>query len=130
VGDAPEPRVLLTVPARSRYLRLARLTAAGIASDLGFSLQAIEDLRVAVDEMCALLIEGCEQADVEMQLQYRPNGDKLMIEGSCPCGEGQVADLHPVARELLEMTADEYDVGVSGGARIFRLVKQRQEASV
>jgi serine/threonine-protein kinase RsbW len=130
MGDELRPRVVLSIPARSRYLRLARLTAAGIATDLGFSLQAIEDLRVAVDEVCALLIEGCEGTDAELELRYQPDGDKLLIDGSCPCGEGQTADIHPVARELLEMTADEYDVSATADKRTFRLVKHRQDASV
>jgi serine/threonine-protein kinase RsbW len=128
--DEYRPSVRLTIPARSRYLRLARLTAAGIASDLGFSLQAIEDLRVAVDEVCALLIDGCDPDGAELELRYEPDGDKLLISGSCPCGDGQPAEIHPVARELLEMTADEYDVAASAGSRTFRLVKHREDASV
>jgi serine/threonine-protein kinase RsbW len=129
MADPVRHAVRLTIPARSRYLRLARLTAAGIASDLGFSLQAIEDLRVAIDEVCALLIEGCDD-NAELELSYQPEGDKLLIDGRCPCGEGRAADIHPVARELLEMTADEYDVRATADARTFRLVKHRQEASV
>ena len=49
--------IRLSIPAELRFLRIARLTAAGIAGDLGFGLQDVEDLRVAVDEMCAALIE-------------------------------------------------------------------------
>lgn len=129
MGEVTEQLVRLTIPARSRYLRLARLTAAGIASDLGFSLQAIEDLRVAIDEVCALLIDGCDES-AQLELTYQPDADKLLIDGRCPCAHGEMADMHPVARELLEMTADEYDVRVTADARTFRLLKHRQEASV
>ena len=34
------------------YLRLVRLTAAGLASRLGFTFDEVEDLRIAVDELC------------------------------------------------------------------------------
>jgi len=128
-----EPSVRLTIPARSRYLRLARLTAAGIASDLSFSLQGIEDLRVAVDEACAVLIEGCGVADHdthEVDLHYCIVGDKLLIEGWSRCGGAGPVDLHPVARELLEMTADEHEFGTTENGRSFRLVKHRQGAAV
>ena len=37
-----ESPVRLVIPARARYLRLARLTAAGIAGDLGFGLEAVK----------------------------------------------------------------------------------------
>jgi serine/threonine-protein kinase RsbW len=129
----PEPSVRLSIPARSRYLRLARLTAAGIASDLGFTLQGIEDVRVAVDEACAILIEGCgteEHNHHELELHYGIVGDKLLIEGRSSCGAGQPVEIHSVARELLEMTADEHEVRSVEGGRTFRLVKHRQDASV
>jgi serine/threonine-protein kinase RsbW len=128
-----EPSVRLVIPARSRYLRLARLTAAGIASDLGFSLQGIEDLRVAVDEACAILIDGCPEGSHdshEVELVYGILGNRLVIEGRSSCGTGAPIDVHPVARELLEMTADEYDLESGDHGRVFRLVKQRQDATV
>src|ERR1700757_1797194 len=50
VSDADEVR--LVVPARPEFLRLARVTAAGLAGRLGFSYDEIEDLRLAIDELC------------------------------------------------------------------------------
>lgn len=129
-----DPVVRLAIPARSRYLRLARLAAAGIASDLGFSLQGIEDLRIAVDEACALLIEDCDDEGHgehhELDLHYRIAGDKLLIEGRSSCGAGRAIEIHAVARELLEMTADEHEVYRTDEGRAFRLVKHRQDATV
>jgi serine/threonine-protein kinase RsbW len=128
-----EATVRLTIPARSRYLRLARLTAAGIAGDLGFGLQAVEDVRVAVDEACAILIDGCEPAGHErheLELRYGIAGDKLLIEGRAPCSDGDAEiHVHPVARELLEMTTDEHELTVADGGRRFRIVKHREDAS-
>jgi serine/threonine-protein kinase RsbW len=127
MADVDGRPVRLAIPAEARHLRLARLTAAGIAGDAGFSLEAIEDLRVAVDEVCAILIEGAPD-DAEVELTYRTSGDGIVIEGTCPNGNGD-ADLHPVARELLAMTADEYDVGKEGTSMVFRLVKRRHSGS-
>jgi serine/threonine-protein kinase RsbW len=124
---AEDTPVRLAIPARARYLRLARLTAAGIAGDMGFGLEAIEDLRVAVDEVCAILIDGADDG-VELELSYSANGEGLVIEGSC-ANAGAVPDLHPVARELLAMTADEYDVQPDGDGVSFRLVKRRPVAA-
>jgi len=131
--SSTEPTVRLVIPARSRYLRLARLTAAGIASDLGFSLQGIEDLRVAVDEACAVLIDGCDangHGEHEIELTYGIVGERLVIEGRSSCGAGEPIDMHPVARELLAMTADEYVLETVDQRRVFRLVKHRQDATV
>lgn len=122
-----ESPVRLVIPARARFLRLARLTAAGLAGDLGFGLDAIEDLRVAVDEVCAVLIDGVD-ADTELELVYTGTDDGLLIEGSCINANG-VPDLHPVARELLAMTADDYSVYAAGDAVSFRLLKRREVAT-
>jgi serine/threonine-protein kinase RsbW len=121
-----ETPVRLIIPARARFLRLARLTAAGIAGDIGFGLEPIEDLRVAVDEVCAILIEGAAD-DAELELIYRSTEDGLVIEGSC-VNPGATPDLHPVARELLAMTADDYSVYSAGEVVSFRLLKRRAVA--
>ncbi|MGH8828897.1 MAG: anti-sigma regulatory factor, partial [Jiangellaceae bacterium] len=48
-GDLVE----LRVPASSAYLVVLRTTAASLAARQGFTLDDIEDLRIAVDEACA-----------------------------------------------------------------------------
>jgi serine/threonine-protein kinase RsbW len=128
MADAADRPVRLLFPAEARHLRIARLTAAGVAGDAGFSLEAIEDLRVAVDEMCAILIEGAD-GSVDVTVSYRVDDEGLVIEGEC-ANDGAEPDLHPVARELLAMTADDYGVTKSGDVVRFRLVKHRQAAAV
>ena len=115
--------VQLVIPASARYLRLARLTAAGLAGDLGFPVDAIEDLRVAVDELCAAIINGAPD-DGELELVYREGDGSLIIEGTCRTRTSNAPELHGVARELLNMLADEYAIGAVGGHRNFRLVKR------
>jgi serine/threonine-protein kinase RsbW len=119
--------VRVVIPAQARFLRIARLTAAGVAGDLGFDLREIEDLRVAVDEMCAVVIEGAP-GGVELSLVYRARDGELEIEGRC-AQDGVAAEIHPIARELLAMTADEHEIGASDGVRSFRLVKRRTDRS-
>ncbi len=117
--------IRVVIPAQARFLRIARLTAAGVAGDLGFDLRDIEDLRVAIDEMCAVVIESAGDG-VELALSYRAVDGSLEIEGRCGL-DGAPPEIHPIARELLSMTADEFDVGSDGTARTFRLVKRRTD---
>jgi len=44
------------VPADGAYLSVLRTAAAGLAARLDFTLDDIEDLRIAVDEACSLLL--------------------------------------------------------------------------
>jgi len=48
--------VVLTLPASSAYLSVLRTATAGLAARLDFTLDDIEDLRIAVDEACAMLL--------------------------------------------------------------------------
>ena len=53
--DAPD-EVVLTLPAAPEFVRLARLTCAGLATRIGMGYDEVEDLRIAVGEACSLLI--------------------------------------------------------------------------
>jgi serine/threonine-protein kinase RsbW len=123
-GPDTDRAVHLTFPAETRFLRLARLTAAGLAGDLGFGIEDIEDLRIAVDEACAVLLDAAASDGDGLELVYRVEGTTLVVEGACDGGgEGEV-EVHPVAREILRMSADEYSLDASGGRWRFRLVKR------
>ncbi|MCB1003894.1 MAG: hypothetical protein KDB35_06875 [Acidimicrobiales bacterium] len=53
---APDEPVRLHLPADSRYLRLLRLVASSMAADLGFPVDELEEVRVAVDELGSALL--------------------------------------------------------------------------
>ena len=118
----PSGAVRLTIPAEARYLRLARLAAAGLAGDIGYSVDAIEDLRIAVDELCAAMIEDARPGS-ELTITYREDDGALVVEGACDDADASPPELHAVARELLTMLADEYAVASAASGRTFRLVK-------
>jgi serine/threonine-protein kinase RsbW len=42
----------LKLPAKSKYVSIARMTVSGIATKMGFKSEAIEDIKVAISEAC------------------------------------------------------------------------------
>jgi hypothetical protein len=51
--------VRLRLPAEPRYARVARLTAAALATAAGFDHDEVDDLRGAIADLCAeLFVEG------------------------------------------------------------------------
>lgn len=46
------PCVIITIPAKAEYLSVVRLTLNGIAANVGFSFEEIEDMKIAVAEAC------------------------------------------------------------------------------
>jgi serine/threonine-protein kinase RsbW len=49
-------QVTVCMPAEGAYLSVLRTATAGLAARLDFTLDEIEDLRIAVDEACAMLL--------------------------------------------------------------------------
>lgn len=76
--------VELRIPARPDWVALARLAAATVANRLRFSIEEIEDVRLAVAEACAAVIqhEGhgefiqltCEALDDSLRVRVHDSG--------------------------------------------------------
>jgi serine/threonine-protein kinase RsbW len=75
--------VLLTVPADGAYLGVLRTAAAGLAARLHFTLDEIEDLRIAVDEACAMLIRLAAPA-ASLRCRFALAGKELGVEVAVP----------------------------------------------
>jgi serine/threonine-protein kinase RsbW len=54
--ELPRDHVQVCLPAEGAYLSVLRTATAGLAARLDFTLDEIEDLRIAVDEECAMLL--------------------------------------------------------------------------
>jgi serine/threonine-protein kinase RsbW len=60
------PDAELRLPADSAYLAVLRTATAGLAARINFTLDDIEDLRIAVDEACAILLpQARESAELD-----------------------------------------------------------------
>jgi len=120
MGEGRASRAKLVVPAVPASLRLARLTASSLAADLEWSLDDIEDLRIAVDELTAAVIDGASEATLE--LDFQQEGPVLAISGSCRW-DAPMGRLDPLALELLELTTDYFSVDGTDGVRRFQVQK-------
>ena len=79
--------VLLTVPADGGYLGVLRTATAGLAARLHFALDEIEDLRIAGDEACAMLLAVATR-DAELECRFAVTEDALTVEVTVPTTAG------------------------------------------
>lgn len=49
-------KIELTLPFKAEYVSVARLTASGVAARVGFDIETIEDIKVALSEVCNKLV--------------------------------------------------------------------------
>jgi hypothetical protein len=70
----------LVVPPDPQLLRIVRLVASGLASLGPLDLDAVEEVRVAADELVSTLMEASDGAPVRLELSI--NADTLSLEAS------------------------------------------------
>ena len=70
--------VAVRLPASSAYLSVLRSTTAGLAARLDFTLDEIEDLRIAVDEACSMLLPAAVPG-AELDVEYELTPDALRV---------------------------------------------------
>jgi serine/threonine-protein kinase RsbW len=124
--------VELTIPVKADLVVLARLTVATVASRADFDVEEIEDLRLAVDELCVSVI----QDGLEGRLQLQFTRDDGAIEVSCRY-EGAVTvgptandeSLRGLSARILDALVDEHGESNEGGLRGAWLRKRRARQS-
>lgn len=119
--------VRLALPASPEFLRLARLTATGLASRMAFTFDEVEDLRIAIDELCFALV-GTRGRAGTITLRYSMTGTGLVVEGGGHFEDG-AADEAPVlsafSEQILAAVADEHELAAGPDGPTFRLLKRR-----
>ncbi len=122
----PRATVELVVPATTAYLRHVRVLTATIADDCAFDIEAIESLRIAVDELCALAMADATD-DAELRISITTTGAAIELEGRCaPVTDEPMLD--PIAEQLLRAGSDHHALRRDGDACILELRAARPTA--
>ncbi|NYG55406.1 anti-sigma factor [Nocardioides perillae] len=120
--------VELKVPADSAYVSVLRTTTAGLAARLDFTIDDIEDLRIAVGEACAMVLpEAAPDADLWCRFGL---GDGVMVVRVSVDTAGQPAvDEDSFAWQVLATLASEASAEATAGSLEVRLVMRTEVAS-
>jgi anti-sigma regulatory factor (Ser/Thr protein kinase) len=102
LSNADKARLVL--PARPDFVRVARLTFAGLATRLGFPYDEVEDIRIAVGEAMTLLLRE-DDPDGAVDLRARWNDGSLEIavlrKDAAPAAGGEDAAIAMMVMEAL-----------------------------
>jgi len=121
--DPNEPFIELRIPPDPAYVRVARLAAGDMGGRVGFSVDEIDDLRLAVDEVCSILIgAGGHVIELRMQAQAR----NLVIEGSTPNAANEIAP-SDLSEMLIRALVDACEFSTRGRDVCFEMHKQARE---
>jgi serine/threonine-protein kinase RsbW len=117
--DAP---VTLTFPAQPEYLRLARIATADAASRAGLDYEEIDDVRIAISELCTLL---ADQVGPTMSLGFTVGNGRLTIEG-CIASDGGPVSQNELSRAIIAASVDEHELIVQPGEARFLVTKRHR----
>ena len=121
--------VTLRLPAAGAYLSVLRTATASLASRLDFTIDDIEDLRIAVDEACAmLLVQAVPGADLECSFEL--TGDTLAVAVCVHTLDGQEPSRDTFAWTVLTALAGEVDSSVDAERRVTLSMRKRRAEHV
>jgi serine/threonine-protein kinase RsbW len=116
--------VVLGVPAQSAYLAVLRTATAGIAARLQYTLDEIEDLRIAVDEACAMLL-AVAAPRAELTCRFEITKRALAVRVSVPTdGIAQLPPANSFAWRVLTTLAAEVASRSTGENTAIQLVSR------
>jgi serine/threonine-protein kinase RsbW len=122
---APRDVVTIKLPAAGAYLSVLRTATAGLAARLDFTLDEIEDLRIAVDEACAMLLaQAVPGADLECAFEL--DDAAMRVSVSVLTRDGQEPSRDTFAWTVLSALAGQVNSRADVDNRVtIELVKQR-----
>lgn len=108
------PDVELRLPADSAYASVLRTTTAGLAARLDFTIDDIEDLRIAVGEANAMVLEHADDAtDLIAAFHLAPG--RMTVSIAVEAAANPVPDLDSFAWQVLTTLASSADIESGGG---------------
>ena len=123
-------KLSISIPASPQYLQVVRLIAAGLASRLTFTIDEIEDLKIAVDELAAYLT-GTQGREGTLEIEFGVESDRIEIKGTGKFTPGDKirTELTEFSRQILKTVADDAVLELNDGLPSFSLTKNKHKQS-
>jgi serine/threonine-protein kinase RsbW len=129
--DRPDGDVVdVRVPADGAYVATLRLTSASLAARCDLTVDDIEDLRLAVDEACALLLPHAAPGST-MHSRFELASGRLAVTTTVesPTASAATPDRSGFSWSVLSALASDVEVTSSDGRLTITVTKRRESAS-
>lgn len=120
--------VAVRLPATSAYLSVLRTVTAGLAARLDFTLDEIEDLRIAVDEACGLLLAR-PTPDGELECEFVLDQDTMNVSVSAPTLDGTEPSRDSFAWNVLNALVSEVESDTGDEDQVSIVMRKRRRTT-
>jgi serine/threonine-protein kinase RsbW len=102
-----DPTVTLRVPASSAFVVLIRTAVSAMCARLDFTIDRIEDVKLAVDEAAALLLSDAPEGS-ELDVLFTPDApDGMRVQMTAPSVHGRSLERDSFTWTVLTALVDE-----------------------
>ena len=119
-------RVQVSLPAEGAYLSVLRTATAGLAARLDFTLDEIEDLRIAVDEACAMLLPQAIPG-TNLDCAFDLDADEMTITVSVVAAQPRIPARDTFAWTVLSALAGTVDSRLESDDQVAIVLRKRRE---
>jgi serine/threonine-protein kinase RsbW len=127
-GGVARDQVTVRMPAEGAYLSVLRTATAGLAARLDFTLDEIEDLRIAVDEACAMLLSQAIPGSA-LECSFALGGDAMTISVSVPSLTPEPPASDTFAWTVLSALAGQVEAFTGPGDQLTIVMRKGRRAS-
>ena len=127
-APADRDHVTVCMPAEGAYLSVLRTATAGLAARLDFTLDEIEDLRIAVDEACGLLLSQAAPG-ATLDCDFTLGEDSVTIAVSVLTVRAQLPARDTFAWTVLAALAGSVDAWAGPGSKLTVMLRKTRELS-
>ncbi len=114
----PAGLIQLSVPADKSMMLVIRLATAGVLARAQLPVDAIDDLKMAVEESCSMLVsQKCPPSRIFLEFLRKEHALEIRIHAEpnaacvCEMAEGEVE----IVRAILRALADSAEIDLAGG---------------
>jgi serine/threonine-protein kinase RsbW len=125
--ETTQDHVAVCMPAEGAYLSVLRTATAGLAARLDFTLDEIEDLRIAVDEACAMLLSQAIPG-TNLECAFDLGAEEMTITVSVTAAEPQIPARDTFAWTVLSALAGTVDSRLGPDDQVSIVLRKRREA--
>jgi len=124
--DTTQDHVTVCMPAEGAYLSVLRTATAGLAARLDFTLDEIEDLRIAVDEACAMLLSQAIPG-TSLECAFDLGAEEMTITVSVTAAEPRTPAKDTFAWTVLSALAGTVDSRLGADDQVSIVLRKRRE---
>src|SRR6266446_4684461 len=122
--DTTQDHVTVCMPAEGAYLSVLRTATAGLAARLDFTLDEIEDLRIAVDEACAMLLAQAIPG-TNLECAFDLGAEEMTITVSVIAAEPRIPARDTFAWTVLSALAGTVDSRLGADDQVSIVLRER-----